>query len=136
MLKGLVTDAIIHLRECILINASMVVSFAAGAAYLKMKGKDADVRVRIFFVFSAISSFLVLFPVTNAVLRIIAGTYYDAPDIWTLVPLMPFGAVMCSVLAGEMAGLPGENDASGKMKKKAAGRVALGMILITSRRHF
>jgi len=103
MFRNLVMDATAHLRECILINVSLVVALALGAAYLKTAGKKADHRIRAFYICSILASAAVLCPITNAIFRIITGTYYDAPDMWTVVPLIPLGAIMCSALAGEIA---------------------------------
>ena len=120
MFKSLVMDAIAHLRECILINVSLLVAVAAGATYLKIKGKSAAVRIRMLFAYAVIAAALVLIPVTNALLRMITGTYYDSPDMWTAVPLIPLGAVMIAALAGEIA-------SSGKF---TALRATLGSVLI------
>jgi hypothetical protein len=105
MFKSLVMDAIAHFRECILINVSLLVAVAAGVAYLKITGKNAAVKIKMLLAYAIIAAALVLIPVTNAVIRIVTGTYYDAPDMWTAVPLIPIGAVMIAALAGEIASI-------------------------------
>ena len=112
MFKSLVMDAIAHLRECILINVSLLVAVAAGAAYLKITGKNAALKIRMLFAYAVIAAALVLIPVTNAVIRIVVGTYYDSPDMWTAVPLIPLGAVMIAALAGEIALTLSKDDPS------------------------
>ena len=122
MFKSLVMDAIAHLRECILINVSLLVAVAAGAAYLKITGKNAALKIRMLFAYAVIAAAMVLIPVTNAVIRIVVGTYYDSPDMWTAVPLIPFGAAMIAVLAGEIA-------SSGKLSSL---RAVLGAVLVAA----
>ena len=119
MFRNLVMDATAHLRECILINVSLVVALALGAAYLKTAGKKADHRIRAFYICSILASAAVLCPITNAIFRIITGTYYDAPDMWTVVPLIPLGAIMCSALAGEVAaGLKADKESTSSEVQK------------------
>lgn len=119
MFRNLVMDATAHLRECILINVSLVVALALGAAYLKTAGKKADHRIRAFYICSILASAAVLCPITNAIFRIITGTYYDAPDMWTVVPLIPLGAIMCSALAGEIAaGLKADKESTSSEAQK------------------
>ncbi|MCR4792631.1 MAG: hypothetical protein K5871_07765 [Lachnospiraceae bacterium] len=102
MFKGLVTDAALHFRECLLLNASLLVSFSAGVAYLRLAGKKADKNVILLFIYGIAACVLLLCPVTSSIMRVIVGTYYDAPDMWLVMPLIPFGAVMCAALAGEL----------------------------------
>ena len=123
MLKVLMMDAIAHFRECILLNASLLVSFIAAICYLKLSGGNADKKVRSFLVYGSAVVILLLLPVSASVLRIAVGTYYDAPDMWTVMPLIPFGAVMFAALSGEMA--------SG-LKKEKKGTVVLFCILIAA----
>ena len=103
MFKDLMMDAIAHLRESILINASLIVSLLAGIWYLKLAGDKADDRIKTFFIYGVAVMLLLILPVSAAVLRFAVGTYYDAPDMWTVLPLIPFGAMMCAALSGEMA---------------------------------
>ena len=132
MFRNLVMDATAHLRECILINVSLVVALALGAAHLKTAGKKADHRIRAFYICSVLATAAVLCPITNAIFRIITGTYYDAPDMWTVVPLIPLGAIMCSALAGEIANgvLPGDEGISVNNKKAVFGAVLIAAAIL------
>ena len=132
MFRNLVMDATAHLRECILINVSLAVALALGAAYLKTAGKKVDHRIRAFYICSVLATAAVLCPITNAIFRIITGTYYDAPDMWTVVPLIPLGAIMCSALAGEIANgvLPGDEGISVNNKKAVFGAVLIASAIL------
>ena len=123
MLKGLITDAIAHLRECILLNVSLVMAIAAGVAYLRCAGSKADRNVIKLFIYGVIVTALLLFPVSSSVLRIVIGTYYDAPDMWIVMPLIPFGAAMCAALSGELAN---------RLKAEKKVTVVLGCVLFAA----
>ena len=101
MFKGLLTDCIIHFRECIILNASLFVSALAGIYAFKKTGKNTDERIKALSILSCVSLLLVIFPVSASVIRIVFGTYYDVPDIWGIIPLIPVGAVCFSAMAGE-----------------------------------
>ena len=121
MFKGLLIDAIAHLRECMTLNAAAFVSFIAGIFALKLSGKKADPRFKGLLLLAGVSFVLLLIPVSASVIRIVFGTYYDAPDIWGILPIACLGAVCFSYMAGETA------DAFNKEKKST---VLLGALLI------
>ena len=110
MFKGLFTDASLHMKESLGISASLFVSLAVSAAYLRMSAgkKDADaaseekLRHRFLLVFSVCGLALLLFPGTAALMRMITGVYYDAPDMWMLIPLIPFGGFCTALLLNEL----------------------------------
>ena len=121
MFKGLLIDAIAHLRECMTLNAVAFVSFIAGIFALKLSGKKADPRFKGLLLLAGVSFVLLLIPVSASIIRIVFGTYYDAPDIWGILPIASLGAVCFSYMAGETA------DAFNKEKKST---VLLGTLLI------
>ena len=121
MFKGLLIDAIAHLRECMTLNAVAFVSFVAGIFALKLSGKKADPRFKGLLLLAGVSFVLLLIPVSASIIRIVFGTYYDAPDIWGILPIASLGAVCFSYMAGETA------DAFNKEKKST---VLLGTLLI------
>ena len=102
MLRGLINDHILHLRDCLLICSSLLVSLSAGFSAYFLSGRKTDVRVRAMLGYSATAILLLVCPVTAAVLRIVTGTYYDSPDMWNALPLIPLGAIMTSVLFDEL----------------------------------
>ena len=102
MLRDLVMDAVTHLRECMMMSAALLPALFAGAFYLKKSGLKADSRIKALVICSAVALIFVLIPVNAAVLRILTGTYYDAPDIWNTIPLIPLGAVCTAALFGTL----------------------------------
>ncbi len=122
MFKGLLSDAAVHLRECITLNAVLFVSMAAGVCVFKTSGKKTDVRIKAMMLFACISLVLLMIPVSSSVIRLIFGTYYDAPDIWGIIPLVPLGAVLFSTLAGEAVSF---------FNKESKSTVILGLALMT-----
>lgn len=122
MLRDLVMDAVTHLRECMMMSAALLPALFAGAFYLKKSGLKADSRIKALVLCSAVALIFVLIPVNAAVLRILTGTYYDAPDVWNTIPLIPLGAVCTAALFGtllsESAG--SEEKSSGFKKDQAA----------------
>ena len=104
MLKGLLIDVVIHLRECITLNAVLFVSMIAGICALKSSGKKPDTRLKAMMLLACISFVLLLIPVSAMVIRLVFGTYYDAPDIWGIIPLVPLGAMCFAALAGVATG--------------------------------
>ena len=102
MLRGLINDHILHLRECILISGSLLVSLSAGFSCLVLSGKKTDVRVRALICYIAAALLVLVCPVTASVLRMVTGTYYDSPDMWIILPLIPIGAIMTAVLFDEL----------------------------------
>ncbi|MBP8967875.1 MAG: hypothetical protein KBG42_01175 [Lachnospiraceae bacterium] len=102
MFKGLLTDCMIHFRECIVLNASLFVSLIAGYTVLKKTGRKTDDRIKALLLLACISFVLLIFPVSASVIRIVFGTYYDVPDIWGIIPLIPLGGVCVSAMAGEL----------------------------------
>ena len=104
MFKGLLIDVVIHLRECITLNAVLFVSMIAGICAFKSSGKKTDTRLKAMMLLACISFVLLLIPVSAMVIRLVFGTYYDAPDIWGIIPLVPLGAMCFAALAGEATG--------------------------------
>ena len=102
MLRGLINDHILHLRECMMISSSLLVSLSAGFACLVLSGKKTDVRIRALLGYITAALIVLVCPVTASVLRIVTGTYYDSPDMWNIIPLIPVGAVMTAVLFDEL----------------------------------
>ena len=102
MLRGLLSDHILHLRECMLISSSLVVSLFAGFSVYVLSGKKTDVRVRALLGYIVIAVLFLVCPVTASILRIVTGTYYDSPDMWNILPLIPLGAIMTSMLFDEL----------------------------------
>lgn len=102
MLRGLINDHIIHLRECMMIGASLLVSLSAGFSCLVLSGRKTDVRVRALLGYIVSALVILACPVTASVLRMVTGTYYDSPDMWIVIPLIPFGAIMTAVLFDEL----------------------------------
>ena len=102
MLRGLLSDHILHLRECMLISSSLVVSLFAGFSVYVLSGKKTDVRVRALLGYIIVAVLFLVCPVTASVLRIVTGTYYDSPDMWNILPLIPLGAIMTSMLFDEL----------------------------------
>ena len=102
MLRGLINDHILHLRECILIGGSLLVSLSAGFSCLVLSGKKTDVRIRALIGYIVAALLVLVCPVTASVLRMVTGTYYDSPDMWIIIPLIPVGAIMTSVLFDEL----------------------------------
>ena len=102
MLKGLLTDCIVHFRECIILNASLFVACIAAGVMLGKSGKKTDERIKALLLMTFVSFLLLIIPVSASVIRIIFGTYYDVPDIWGIIPLIPLGAVCRSGMAGEL----------------------------------
>ncbi len=92
----------IHFRECIVLNASLFVSLIAGYTVLKKTGRKTDDRIKALLLLACISFVLLIFPVSASVIRIVFGTYYDVPDIWGIIPLIPLGGVCVSAMAGEL----------------------------------
>ncbi len=123
MLKGLLIDCIAHFRECIVLNASLFVSLIAGIVVLKKTGRKTDDRIKALLILACVSFVLLIFPVSASVIRIVFGTYYDVPDIWGIIPLIPLGAVCFSAMAGELF------DDFSKEKKSTA---ILGSALIAA----
>ena len=101
MLKGLLIDCIAHYRECIILNASLFVSGIAAMALLKKTGRKTDDRIKALLLLTAVSFAMLMIPVSASIIRIVFGTYYDVPDIWGIIPLIPLGAVCMSAMAGE-----------------------------------
>ena len=122
MFKGLLIDAVVHLRECMTLNAVLFVSGAAGVCVLRKTGKKTDARVKALMLLACISFVLLLIPVSASIIRLAFGTYYDAPDIWGIIPLVPLGAICFSALAGESVGF---------FNKEKKSTVLLGLALIT-----
>ncbi|MBO4883600.1 MAG: hypothetical protein J5570_08875 [Lachnospiraceae bacterium] len=102
MLRGLINDHILHLRECMLIGGSLLVSLSAGFSCLVLSGKKTDVRIRALLGYIVVALLVLVCPVTASALRIVTGTYYDSPDMWIVLPLIPIGAVMTAVLFDEL----------------------------------
>ncbi len=102
MLRGLINDHILHLRECMLISGSLLVSLSTGFSCLVLSGKKTDVRVRALICYIAAALLVLVCPVTASVLRMVTGTYYDSPDMWIILPLIPVGAIMTAVLFDEL----------------------------------
>ena len=102
MLRGLINDHILHLRDCLLICSSLLVTLSAGFSAYFLSGKKTDIRVRVMLGFSVCAVLFLACPVTAAVLRMVTGTYYDSPDMWNVLPLIPLGAIMTSVLFDEL----------------------------------
>ena len=102
MLRGLINDHILHLRECLLISGSLLVSLSAGLSCLVLSGKKTDVRIRALMGYIAAALLALVCPVTASVLRMVTGTYYDSPDMWIIIPLIPLGAIMTAVLFDEL----------------------------------
>ena len=98
MLEGLINDHMLHLRECLLIASPVFAALAAGCFSLAYSGANKDKRVRVLFVYSVIALIVLICPVSASVLRIVTGTYYDAPDMWLILPIVPVGAVMSAAL--------------------------------------
>ena len=103
MLKGLLIDCIVHFRECIILNASIFVSAIVAIVMLKKSGKKTDERVKALLLLTLVSFILLIIPLSASIIRIVFGTYYDVPDIWGIIPLIPLGAVCVSGMAGELA---------------------------------
>ena len=101
MLKGLMTDAMVHFRECIFLNASLFVSFIGGICAYRRSDKKTNERMNALLLMTFVSFILLIIPLSASVIRMVFGTYYDAPDIWGILPLMPLGAVCMSALSGE-----------------------------------
>jgi len=116
-------DALAHLRECLNLNSALIVALFAGGLYFHLAGKKADKRVKSLYIYGICAVVVLLVPVSASVLRILTGTYYDAPDMWNILPVIPFGAIMCACFAGEVL------KTSGEGKK---GSCALGVLLLTA----
>ena len=115
MLKGLLIDCLVHFRECIILNASLFVSIIASVYVLKKTGRKTDDRIKATLLLACVSFVLLIFPVSASVIRIVFGTYYDVPDIWGIIPLIPLGAVCFAAFAGEAF-----KDFSGEKKANVA----------------
>ena len=102
MLKNLVADAWFHLKECITLSSTLIVSVLAGLLYFYLKGKDASRELKFSFTFIALGLVLLVCPVTASVLRLVTGVYYDSQDMWNILPLIPFGAFTCTLLITEL----------------------------------
>ena len=102
MLKGLLIDCIVHFRECITLNASLFVSAVFAIVMLKKSGKKTDDRVKALLLLTIAAFILLMIPLSASIIRIVFGTYYDVPDIWGIIPLIPLGAVCMSMMAGEL----------------------------------
>jgi len=101
MFKGLLIDCIAHYRECIILNASLFVSAIAAATCFRRSRRKTDDRIKAFILLAAVSFAMLMIPVSASIIRIVFGTYYDVPDIWGIIPLIPLGAVCVSAMAGE-----------------------------------
>ena len=88
----------VHFRECLLLNASFFITLIAGS-YVFKKGGAKDERIGNLYLLALLSLILLVIPVSATCIRILVGTYYDAPDIWTILPLIPVGAVFLSYLS-------------------------------------
>ncbi len=102
MLKGLLTDCIIHFRECIILNASLFTACIAGAVMLGKSGRKTDERIKALLLMTLVSFVLLICPASASVIRVVFGTYYDVPDIWGIIPLIPLGAICLSGMVGEL----------------------------------
>ena len=102
MLRGLINDHIVNLRDCLLISSSLLVSLSAGFSVYALSGKKTDVRIRALLAFCAAALLFLLCPATASVLRMAVGTYYDSQDMWIVLPLIPLGAVMSASLFDEL----------------------------------
>ncbi|MCR5618493.1 MAG: hypothetical protein K6F65_00200 [Lachnospiraceae bacterium] len=102
MLRGLINDHIVNLRDCLLISSSLLVSLSAGFSVYALSGKKTDVRIRAMLAFSVLALIFLLCPVTASVFRMAVGTYYDSQDMWTVLPLIPLGAIMSASLFDEL----------------------------------
>lgn len=102
MLRGLINDHIVNLRDCLLISSSLLVSLSAGFSVYALSGKKTDVRIRALLAFCTAALLFLLCPATASVLRMAVGTYYDSQDMWTVLPLIPLGAVMSASLFDEL----------------------------------
>ena len=102
MLRGLISDHMIHLRECMMLASSLLVSLSAGFTCYVLSGKKTDVRIRALLGYVVAALVFLICPVTASVLRIVTGTYYDSPDMWNIIPLIPVGAIMTAVLFDEL----------------------------------
>ncbi len=122
MLKGLLIDCLVHFRECIILNASLFVSIIAAIYVFKKTGRKTDDRIKAMLLLACVSFVLLIFPVSASVIRIVFGTYYDVPDIWGIIPLIPLGAVCFAAFAGEAF-----KEFSGEKKAN----VALGCVFLT-----
>lgn len=124
MLRDLVMDAVTHLRECMMMSAALLPALFAGVFYLKKSGLKADSRIKALVICSAVALIFVLIPVNAAVLRILTGTYYDAPDIWNTIPLIPLGAVCTVALFGTLL-----SESAGSEVKSAGTKEEIALIL-------
>ena len=120
MIKNLILDAFFHLRECIVLSASIFVAVLSGLIFLKLikepsvpndkiagEGKEpSGVKVpsafRIVLIMILTGLVLLICPVTATAIRLVTGVYYDSQDIWNIIPIIPFGAFMCAMLVGEL----------------------------------
>ncbi len=102
MLRGLISDHMIHLRECMMLASSLLVSLSAGFTCYVLSGKKTDVRITALLGYVVAALVFLICPVTASVLRIVTGTYYDSPDMWNIIPLIPVGAIMTAVLFDEL----------------------------------
>ncbi len=93
----------VHFRECLLLNASFFITLIAGS-YVFKKGGAKDERMGNLYLLALLSLILLVIPVSASCIRILVGTYYDAPDIWTILPLIPMGAAFLSYLAVTVSG--------------------------------
>ena len=85
-----------------MLGASLLVSLSAGFSCLVLSGKKTDVRIRALIGYVIAALVFLVCPITASVLRIVTGTYYDSPDMWIIIPLIPFGAIMTAVLFDEL----------------------------------
>ena len=102
MFKGLLTDAVLHLKECIQISISLLVTLAASFLIFRLSGKKAEGRFKASLIYVLCGIAVLLFPVSAAIFRMITGVYYDAPDMWMLIPVICFGAYALTLLLSEV----------------------------------